>query len=464
MDHHDDAQRDQQFTMKDLTEMWVKSAKAKKGKLTDLEMQLIEATAKDKWSEMDIDNDGTVTYEEFVTFSMGEASADGPLRSFRQKLNKELKSNPGKMAMIIERFKRWDKNGDGFVTIAELEEYIQEIADVNEQKKDRFSLAMLNCTCGSPRREDPNNPAPGSLARKLKKDLQLADVDGDGQADIYEVTGWALGRRRTPVELLLYDISKGASRWLSPLLFARRDIEVFHSGVMVFGSEYWYGGKIFRTNPPCLDNFGQPLTSSRSQELKFEPSEMRPDLMVIRMGYTFVTHEEFVVFLRNKLMDRYTGVEKYDLLSHSCNHFADEVFNFLLGHGLPPHILELQEMANKGPLKALRPFLNRWLGGFSGETGGGNFDEEHFSDDHDGVKHDSPEVDPTHILGEGDVVILDDFPGIEDHTPASILKDHGSTVDVRYFCTKTGEFNVRNGLPTKHVKHRVPPSTLAARS
>merc|ERR1719444_330607 len=91
------------------------------------------------------------------------------------------------------------------------------------------------------------------------------------------------------------------------------------------------------------------------------------------MGYTFVQHDEFIKFLKEKVIERYTGVEKYDMLTHSCNHFSDEVLNFLVGEGVPEHVLQMQKMANSGKnMKTMRPYLNKYLGGFSGEIGGGD--------------------------------------------------------------------------------------------
>ena len=73
-------------------------------------------------------------------------------------------------------------------------------------------------------------------------------------------------------------------------------------------------------------------------------SEQRPDLPVVRLGYTFVTHEEFVQWLQAEVKERYTGLHTYDLLTHSCNHFSNEVCNFLLGQGIPEKIFELQTL------------------------------------------------------------------------------------------------------------------------
>merc|ERR1719399_1274983 len=93
-------------------------------------------------------------------------------------------------------------------------------------------------------------------------------------------------------------------------------------------------------------------------------SEYKPELPVVKVGYTFVTHEEFVAWLQRGVAARYTGIEQYDLLTHSCNHFSNECVTFLTGDGIPDRILELQKMALTPGVQAIRPFLNRHLGGF----------------------------------------------------------------------------------------------------
>lgn len=281
---------------------------------------------------------------------------------------------------------------------------------------------------------------------------EVADIDKDGKVDLWEMIAWALGRRKQPVELILYDISKGATRWAGPLLFGSFDVEAFHSGLFVYGSEYWYGGKIFRSEPPCVKQFGEPIKAAK--KLTLQPSEVKPELQVVRLGYTFVTHDEFSSFLCGKIIPRYSGLEHYDLLTHSCNHFSDESAHFLLGHGLPEHVLDLQRRFSSKRLLALRPYLNRYLGGFSCEDGGG---DQLLRDDI--VCAGPGRLEPEKILGTGVVVILDaGAAGIGDQGErviATIVKEDGKTCKIKYFDHIEGKVATIAGVPSKAVLKRV---------
>lgn len=236
------------------------------------------------------------------------------------------------------------------------------------------------------------------------------------------------------------------------MLFGSFDVEAFHSGLFVFGSEYWYGGKIFRSEPPCIKQFGEPIKASK--KLRLQPSEVKPELQVVRLGYTFVTHDEFSSFLCGKIIPRYSGLEHYDLLTHSCNHFSDESAHFLLGHGLPEHVLDLQRRFSSKRLLALRPYLNQYLGGFSCEDGGG---DQLLRDD---IVCEGPgRLEPEKILGTGVVVILDaGAAGIGDQGErviATIVEEDGKTCKIKYFDHIEGKVATIAGVPSKAVLKRV---------
>ncbi|CAK9068848.1 unnamed protein product [Durusdinium trenchii] len=257
------------------------------------------------------------------------------------------------------------------------------------------------------------------------------------------------------VEILLYDISKGMAAKLGPLLLGK-SAEAVHTGVLVYGSEYWYGiglndredstsktfgspsdlfaldargGKLFRSDPPCRKQFGEPLTNPWGIQL--ERSEQRPDLPVVRLGYTFVTHEEFVGWLQAEVKERYTGLHTYDLLTHSCNHFSNEVCTFLLGQGIPEKIFELQKTFLSGPIVALRPFLNRYLGGFADHQK--ELDENFMAKDGEVEGGATAEDLKAEMLGSGDVVLVEGVDGIHGAVLATILKEEKGKCEIKYF-------------------------------
>mmetsp|Transcript_81616 Transcript_81616/g.263425 ORF Transcript_81616/g.263425 Transcript_81616/m.263425 type:complete len:471 (-) Transcript_81616:152-1564(-) len=423
------AGEDQVLDAGELADIWKKESLKKSGKLSDEDLELIEKGAKEMIHHMDADSSGKVSYAEFVAHSMGGTEARGALRDMRKNLNAELKKNPNKLQELIEKFKAWDKNQDGFVTPEEIEAHLEEL-----------------CAEGGM----PNDIA---FASKLKDELlAVADVDSDGKVDLWELMAWALGRRKQPVELILYDISKGATEWAGPLLFGRFDVEAFHSALLVYNSEYWYGGKVFRSEPPCSKQFGMPITQSRV--LNMVPSEVRPDLCVVKMGHTFVAHEEYVKFLQEKVIDRYTGLQKYDLLTHSCNHFSDESLHFLLGHGVPAHVLALQNMVLTPTVIAIRPFLNQYLGGFSEMAGGGDQLLEDTT-----IAEGAGKLQPRALLGEGAVVMVDGgAAGIDaagSCVIATIVRESAEKCDIRYFDANEQKVVTREGIPSKAITKRV---------
>ncbi|CAE8598820.1 unnamed protein product [Polarella glacialis] len=131
--------------------------------------------------------------------------------------------------------------------------------------------------------------------------LKHVDADGDGQVDLWEFLAFTLGSKKQPVEFLLYDISKGVAAKLGTLL-ADKKFEAVHSRVLVYESEYWYGGKVFRSDPPCVKAFGQPLGDPWG--IKVETSETKAELPVVRLGHTIITHEELVPWLTAKVSAR----------------------------------------------------------------------------------------------------------------------------------------------------------------
>mmetsp|Transcript_94311 Transcript_94311/g.236776 ORF Transcript_94311/g.236776 Transcript_94311/m.236776 type:complete len:490 (-) Transcript_94311:21-1490(-) len=444
---------DQQLDADELADLWKQSTKRQSGSLRAEEATLIEEASRELLMQMDADADGKVSYHEFVSFSLGGMESRGALRSLRAKMADRVRSDPSKLRSLVETFQAWDKNGDGFVTIDELDQYVAELA----QHAEPPPSGLWCCSCGgNAAARDATAETAAAQAERLKCELlSIADVDNDGKLDLWEVMAWTLGRRKTPVELLLYDISKGAAKWLGPLLLADFNVEAFHSSVLVFGSEYWYGGDVFRSEPPCDKQFGPPL--AKSKVLQLEPSEVRPDLKVVRMGYTLVTHQEFVKFLDTKVLARYSDVSKYDLITHSCNHFTDELLHFLLGRGVPDHVLKLQRMAETSApsaLRTMRPFLNHYLGGFSGQGGGGDQLLEDTK-----VKEGPRHVDPSELLGEGAVVVLDGgAAGIDDEgstVVATILKEKAGVCEIKYFDPAEQKLSVMSGVPESAILKRV---------
>jgi len=393
--------------------IWKKVACRKVGKLSKEDEELIEHSCDAFFFQMDISNDGYVSYEEFITFMLGTDEARGGLdvATWRKDINTSLKRNPKKLEEMIKQFKSWDKNGDGKVTKEELDEVLRDMHTNSSSKSDILRF------------------------EKIRDDIfDAADVDGNGNVDLWEVMSYMLGRKKTPVEVLLYDVSNGfAEKWSKVLM--GKTVQAAHTGVFAFNSEYWCGGAIYRTEPPCTKCFGEPLTQySKSEPLEW--SEVRPDLPVIRMGYTFVTHDEFVSWMKQNVVPRYSR-EKYDLLTHSCNHYTNEVVSFLTGNPLPERIFELQKAFLTPTLLAMRPFLNKYMCCFGDAQkkidASSGFAEDYMPED----RQENHEELISEVLGTGEMVVLKGLDGLEkhDHVMGKInaVSEKGNKFDVTYF-------------------------------
>lgn len=130
-----------------------------------------------------------------------------------------------------------------------------------------------------------------------------------------------------PVVLHVYDLSQGLARQLSHSLLGQAIDAIYHTGITVYGTEFWFGGGIER-GVPGRTYFGQPME-------------------VVHLGRTEIPRDVFEEFLAD-VSPNYTA-HKYSLMSHNCNNFSDEVAQFLLGKGIPRHILELPQKVLSSP-------------------------------------------------------------------------------------------------------------------
>eukprot|EP01017_Pseudomicrothorax_dubius_P017320 TRINITY_DN1957_c0_g1_i4.p1 TRINITY_DN1957_c0_g1~~TRINITY_DN1957_c0_g1_i4.p1 ORF type:complete len:592 (+),score=138.44 TRINITY_DN1957_c0_g1_i4:61-1836(+) len=140
-----------------------------------------------------------------------------------------------------------------------------------------------------------------------------------------------------PVTLFIYDLSQGMARQMSRQLVGRQIDGIWHTGVVVYGVEYYYGGGIC-SGAPKQTPYGYPV-----QE--------------IPLGTTEIPQEIFIDFLRD-ISPNFT-MDKYDLFSNNCNNFSDECSKFLLGHGIPSHITGLPQEFLQTPLgRMLKPMFD----------------------------------------------------------------------------------------------------------
>ncbi|KAJ7535719.1 hypothetical protein O6H91_12G043700 [Diphasiastrum complanatum] len=133
------------------------------------------------------------------------------------------------------------------------------------------------------------------------------------------------------VILHVYDLSQGLARQLSASFLGKAIEGIWHTGIVVYGHEFYFGGGI-QSCRLGLTPYGKPLR-------------------VIDLGLTQVPKEVFEDYI-HEITPRYTA-QTYNLLRHNCNNFTDEISQFLVGVGVPEYILRLPEEVSNSPMGAL---------------------------------------------------------------------------------------------------------------
>lgn len=142
-----------------------------------------------------------------------------------------------------------------------------------------------------------------------------------------------------PVVLHVYDLSQGMARQFSPMIIGKTIDGIWHTGVVAFGVEYYFGGGICYDPPSCTP-YGNPMET-------------------LQLGSTSKTKQDFLNFLAS-ISNRFS-MQNYHVLENNCNNFSDVCCRFLLGDaiGIPKYIIDLPNEAMDSPLgPMLRPILD----------------------------------------------------------------------------------------------------------
>ncbi|XP_050308459.1 uncharacterized protein LOC126744910 [Anthonomus grandis grandis] len=123
------------------------------------------------------------------------------------------------------------------------------------------------------------------------------------------------------VELYIYDLSKGMAAQLSPILIGKKIDGIWHTSIVVYNREYFFGSHGVESCNPGTTAIGPP------KEIKY-------------LGDTQVPYSVFFDYLSGLSHTTFTA-ESYQLFSHNCNNFSEEIAQFLCGVSIPKYILEL---------------------------------------------------------------------------------------------------------------------------
>lgn len=183
------------------------------------------------------------------------------------------------------------------------------------------------------------------------------------------------------VTLFVYDLTMGMARMLSPGLIGRQIEGIWHTAVVVYGTEFFFGGGICEA-PPGSTMAGTPVQR-------------------IDMGQTTKSLEEFKNFLRC-VSHRFT-MTTYHLIKHNCNNFTDECCRYLVGRKIPGHITGLPEELLATPLgRQFAPMIEQ-MSSVGTQLGSGlNETIDHFADyiRHEDLLSDFKEIDCYPLLDE----------------------------------------------------------------
>lgn len=140
---------------------------------------------------------------------------------------------------------------------------------------------------------------------------------------------------------------------MSQSILGQRIDGIWHTGIIVFSREYYFGGGI-----------------QVSANGHFAASHQLQPTQVMDMGTTTKTQAELGQYLRsiNHLFTQNT----YNLITNNCNNFADNICHFLTGHGIPNHIVDLPRIVFSTPGGAmLRPMIENMQNSIRQQQGSG---------------------------------------------------------------------------------------------
>lgn len=230
--------------------------------------------------------------------------------------NELAAQEPKRMSRLVKRWMLMDTTGTGMITLSDLTEAFKE----EFRPKLSHKVAEMN-------------------ALAMLRDM---DAQGKGRASYSEFVLRMLGIESHEVIMYWYDLSNDWAKYLSPLLLGSWEGGLWHTGVSVFGREYFYGGRIC-WGPPGATVWGRPTKA-------------------VRLGLTTRRLDELREHIFTDL-DRKFDRKSYDVLDRNCNHFVDDTTQFLLGMSIPDEVrLQPQRLMNAPIAKMMRPLLNHWLG------------------------------------------------------------------------------------------------------
>lgn len=142
---------------------------------------------------------------------------------------------------------------------------------------------------------------------------------------------------RMDVKLYVYDLSRGMARAMSQSFLGTQIDAIYHTSIVYNGIEYFFGQGIQQSRPGATHH-GQPMEVVDLGQTQLPPDVVKEYLQSMASVYT---------------------AEAYDLFQNNCNNFSNDFAQFLVGRGIPNHIVSLPKTVLDTPFgQMLRPQLD----------------------------------------------------------------------------------------------------------
>ena len=125
--------------------------------------------------------------------------------------------------------------------------------------------------------------------------------------------------------------ARGANWQMSQSFLGKQIDGIWHTGVVVFGKEFFFGGGI-QHGPPGRTPYGVPVER-------------------LALGDSHIPEDVFLEFLQ-EISSRFS-MDSYDLLHNNCNNFTNECSIFLTGSPIPEYITALPSQVLNTPMGEL---------------------------------------------------------------------------------------------------------------
>lgn len=320
------------ITAAELTQHWCKLTedeehKSGNGLLSAQDKHVIKLRVSQLMQEMDIKKTGRISMEEWVHYMLLSQSHKASAQ-----INSLLRNALGQQPQILKdlqlMFEAADTAETGSLSFkAIMEMYSRKLWHLRPGNDGR-PLTGKELEAG-----DPDH-----FARDIVKEM---DLNGDDQISYAEFMAYCVGRRKQEVTLHLYDLSNGVGTKLAPYLISH-DLEgVWHSGLCVFGKEYFFSrDTVF--DEAGATSFGKPHK-------------------VLSLGYTLWRQSELHKHIVDELKPKFHR-GTYDAIDFNCNNFTNALSQYLLGKNLPDEVYEMaQRLKTSAIIRSIRPILTWWL-------------------------------------------------------------------------------------------------------